>query len=123
MAISYKNANNNLGNDIKSLLANTKSLDILVGYFYFSGFQILYKELKDKHIRILIGMEIDPNIIKNISSLNEQRIDTILCNPTSHALKSSIIPNFISTFATIINSKDEFDTEEAEEAFEVFFQK
>ena len=43
-----------LTNLIKSTINISDSLDFLVGYFFFSGFGEIYKDIKDKHLRILI---------------------------------------------------------------------
>ena len=40
-----------------------------VGYFYFSGFEQIYKQLKDKKINILIGIDYDARI-KNLAQSN-----------------------------------------------------
>ncbi len=52
--------NRNLANRFEVLLKNAQSFDVLVGYFYISGFYKLYKFLEDvKKIRILIGIGVD----------------------------------------------------------------
>lgn len=48
-----------LGEVINNFLPSSKSIDILVGYFFFSGFNILSDGLDNKKVRILIGMDID----------------------------------------------------------------
>jgi hypothetical protein len=39
---------------INNVLPATSSIDILVGFFYFSGFRGIYKGLQDKKVRVLI---------------------------------------------------------------------
>ena len=51
---------------LSNALQTSDSIDICVGYFYFSGFQLLAEQLKGKKIRILVGMEIDPECIPEI---------------------------------------------------------
>ena len=51
---------------LANALQTSDSVDICVGYFYFSGFQLLAEQLKNKRIRILVGMEIDPECIQEI---------------------------------------------------------
>ena len=46
---------------ISTALKDSERLDIAVGYFFFSGFNLLSNLLKDKQIRILVGKEIDPS--------------------------------------------------------------
>lgn len=53
---------------LKNTLPQTDKVDILTAYFYFSGFYMLADELKDKHIRILIGKSIDPNAVDELSA-------------------------------------------------------
>ena len=51
---------------LKEALKTSDRVDINVGYFYFSGFQLLSEELKNKKIRILVGLELDPKRISQI---------------------------------------------------------
>ena len=56
---------NKLSDRFNTLIKNTKSFDCLVGYFYKSGFHLIYKALEDtEKIRILIGISTD-NIPKH----------------------------------------------------------
>lgn len=72
---------------------HTQFFDVIVGYFYFTGFYKIYKSLKNvKQIRILIGMDID-NDIKNILPFNEK--STI--SKTVNRLKSRIKKEFEQT--------------------------
>lgn len=58
---------NTMSNALKAFLPATERLDVLVGYFYFSGFQEIYKELADKKIRILVGMDIDTSMVYSLN--------------------------------------------------------
>ena len=60
---------NTLSSNLKTILPKCDKVDALVGYFYFSGFQDLHDELKDKQIRILVGMDIDKKIIEKVSHI------------------------------------------------------
>jgi superfamily II DNA or RNA helicase len=44
---------------INNIVPGCKNIYIRVGYFYFSGFSLIAKSLKDKNIKILVGMEAD----------------------------------------------------------------
>ena len=44
---------------LESYIPNSKQLDFLVGYFYFSGFHGIYTKIKEQKLRILVGMEAD----------------------------------------------------------------
>ena len=49
-----------LGNIINSLIQNSNKLDFLVGYFFFTGFLSIYKNIKiDTPLRILVGMNVE----------------------------------------------------------------
>ena len=56
---------------INNLLpSKTKSVDFLVGYFYFSGLEEIYKNIEDKPMRILVGMDMDHDIVKKTAEFN-----------------------------------------------------
>ena len=38
------------------ILPNCDEFFVQVGYFWFSGFEEIYKNLKDKNIKIIIGL-------------------------------------------------------------------
>jgi len=48
-----------LSDVINNILPSTENWDVLVGYFYFSGFKEVYEAVSDKHVRILVGMDVD----------------------------------------------------------------
>lgn len=57
----------NLSERFKVLIKDTKFFDVLVGYFYTSGFYSIYKSLEDtKKIRILIGISTNRETYKLI---------------------------------------------------------
>lgn len=52
--------NQSLRNRFNQLIKDSKHFDVLVGYFYLSGFHALYKSLEStEKIRILIGISTD----------------------------------------------------------------
>ena len=55
-----------LSDIINGILPKSQSLDVLVGYFYFSGYKLISEKLIDKHVRILVGLDIDTKISKAI---------------------------------------------------------
>ncbi|MDD3050898.1 MAG: SNF2-related protein, partial [Candidatus Cloacimonetes bacterium] len=61
---------------IRDILPNHDRLHFLVGYFYFSGFNTLCDNLKDKSLRILVGMDIEREFSNQIKQfgyvLNQQ---------------------------------------------------
>jgi len=68
MARLIDNSSQTLEQALKNTLPQTEKVDILTAYFYFSGFSMLAEELKDKHIRILVGKTIDPNAVDGLSA-------------------------------------------------------
>ena len=113
---------NTLSEDLKEILPKVSNVDALVGYFYFSGFQELYKELSNKKIRILVGMDIDKSIINDIVSVKNFNIENYV-KETTVISKSSVRANYIEEFSTIFNNTDTFDNSEATKAFEIFLEK
>ncbi len=63
----------NLLDRFRVLIRDTEFFDVLVGYFYSSGFQAIYKSLeKTQKIRILIGIHTDKKIVDLIQHAEEQ---------------------------------------------------
>src|SRR3989344_3608918 len=99
---------NTLSAKLKSTLPNCDKIDALVGYFYFSGFRDLHNELKDKQIRILVGMDIDRKIIEKISSFDELNLDSY-ATETKVTSRSGAKADYIENFSKIFNDTDYFD--------------
>jgi len=51
---------------ITSIFPNIQNASFLVGYFYFSGFAEIYQGLKDKNLRVLVGLEIEQDMINRV---------------------------------------------------------
>lgn len=113
---------NTLSANLKNTLPNCDRIDALVGYFYFSGFKDLHNELKNKQIRILVGMDIDKKIIDKISSLENFNLDEYTTN-TKVSSRSGVKADYIENFTKIFNDTDYFDNEESQKAFEIFLDK
>ena len=113
---------NTLSAKLKTILPNCDRIDALVGYFYFSGFRDLQEELKDKQIRILVGMDIDKKIIEKISSFDDLNLDDHAVG-TKISTRSGARTEYIENFSKIFNDTDYFDNEESQKAFEIFLGK
>lgn len=90
---------------IKKLIAGSEELKILVGYFYFSGWQELYLKLKeepDVQVKILIGLQIDKLLNKVIVEHGHQE---------EGLSQDEIFQRFMTSLGFAINN-DEMDTEE-----------
>ena len=100
---------------VENIIPSTKNLYFLVGFFYFSGFERLYKSLQDKHLRILIGMAVEKDIFNKVKQYE------ILAENSSS--RGEIKEDFYKSFVEIYNETDFFDSEEKTEAFRVFLEK
>ena len=64
----------NLLERFKVLIKDTELFDVLVGYFYTSGFHVLYKSLEHtKKIRILIGISTNKETADLIQQSQEEK--------------------------------------------------
>ena len=90
-------------------------MDVLVGYFYFSGYKLISEKLTDKHVRILVGLDIDTRITKYI-----REIDTLAdCNKSRSQLKS----DYYSQLVRLFNETDFLDSQPKLESFKLFYDK
>ncbi len=106
-----------LSDVITKIIPESKSVYFLVGYFYFSGFFELYKELKNKQVKVLIGLEIEralDNKLKEFYLLEQKH---------SRKRISDIRMSYFESLRTLINETDFCDTKEKQEAFRIFLQK
>jgi len=113
---------NTLSTNLKKILPKCDKIDALVGYFYFSGFKDLHNELKDKQIRILVGMDIDKKIIEKVSALENFDLDLHTID-TKIFSRSGAKTDYIENFSNFFNDTDYFDNEESRAAFEMFLNK
>lgn len=104
-----------LSDIINGILPKSQSLDILVGYFYFSGYKLISEKLIDKHVRILVGLDIDTHITKYI-----REIDALTnYNKSRSQLKDDYYNNFVNLF----NETDFLDSQPKLESFKLFYDK
>jgi len=104
-----------LSDIINGILPKTDAVDILVGYFYYSGYMQLSEKLRDKQIRILVGLDIDLHISKHIHEVEAIRNEFISRN----ILKEEYFKEFVHLF----NDSDFLDTAEKLEQFKMFYGK
>lgn len=104
-----------LSDIINGILPKTDAVDILVGYFYYSGYMQLSENLKDKQIRILVGLDIDLHISKYIREVEAIRNEFISRN--------IIKEEYYKQFVHIFNDSDFLDTAEKLEQFKMFYGK
>jgi len=113
---------NTLSAALKDILPNCDKVDALVGYFYFSGFRDLHKELKNKKIRILVGMDIDMKMVEKISALKDANLDSYLTDSRIIS-RAGVKENYFEIFSRVFNDTDYFDDTEAQQAFKSFLEK
>ena len=103
---------------INNLLpSKTKAMDFLVGYFYFSGIQEIYKNIDDKPMRILVGMDMDHELLNKTSEF-----DFFAQNHRPSSNKD-IRDNFYDSLINLFNQTNYFENEEEAEAFRLYYDK
>jgi superfamily II DNA or RNA helicase len=104
-----------LSDVVNNILPTSKNLYFLVGYFYFSGFEEIYKNVADKDLKVLAGLEIQhaiANKIKEFEIIHEVK-----------ASRGALRENFNKSLIQLFNDTDFFDSPEKREAFRIFLEK
>ena len=105
---------------LQTLIGNSEELKFLVGFFYFSGIRELYETLKtlyesealkEEHLKILVGLNIDKSAYGIYESARRQRVYS------GNKLKK----DFYRSLKTAFNS-EELDRKETYEQIEFFIQ-
>ena len=119
------NKNQTLQNALKNALVTADRIDIAVGFFYFSGFEALANELKDKNIRILVGLEVDPKLISEISQKAKDGDVDLSKYQNRDSINSRTVKklNYVDTFVGFMNDSDVFDSDRANDLYELYIQK
>ena len=97
---------NTLKKRLQEYIPHTSALDILVGYFYFSGFHYLKSEFQqtDK-IRILVGMGVDEKIVTATKAGTQLDFSIF----TQEEAKKEIVKRARNGFKQAKQTKAEFD--------------
>ncbi|MCD6463082.1 MAG: helicase [Thermotogae bacterium] len=109
------NDQSSLADIIKNLSSKVENCYFLVGYFYFSGFSEIYKELKDKNLKILVGMDIEKEmgtLFKEVYRLEHEY--------SSHSMLKQ---RFYESLVEFVNNSDYFESVKNQEAFRIFLEK
>ena len=80
MLITNEKIENTVTNIANHILPDCDEVFFEVGYFYFSGFQEIYEKLKDKKIKVIIGMSYDQgvhNAAKNAFGIREKYFEKV----------------------------------------------
>ncbi len=107
-----------LSKTVTALTKNSEKLDFLVGYFYFSGFCEIYKDLQDKPLRILIGMDAEVDLNNCIVEWT-----AILGDKKNIVSKQTIRNKYFESLKKCINTADILDSVEFEKSYRLFIQK
>src|SRR5665647_2524490 len=100
---------------INGILPKCDNACFLVGYFYFSGFAEIYRKITDKPLRVLVGLDIERDMINRIREVDYH---TYL-----NKSRGQIKDGYFSSLVELFNESDYFDSTEKEEAFKVFYEK
>ncbi len=100
---------------INNILPGCDKAYFLVGYFYFSGFQEIYEQLRDKHLRILVGLDIERSLANGIREIDDYSQKTKTRVQTRDEYYQGLVD--------IFNNTDFFDSERQIEAFKLFCDK
>lgn len=109
------NQNKLLSEVINNVLPSSKALYFLVGYFYFSGFEEIYKNIIDKNIKILVGLDVEKDLTNKIREY--EIIDGI------NRSRGDVRKKFNESLIAIFNDTDFFDSLPKQEAFRIFIEK
>jgi hypothetical protein len=104
-----------LSDVVNNILPSSKNLYFLVGYFYFSGFEEIYKNVSNKNVKILVGLEIESNLkrkLKEYELIQQVNIS-----------RGEIRQSYYKALVNVFNDTDFFDTKEKQEAFQIFLSK
>ena len=101
---------------INNILPLSESLKILVGYFYFSGFEQIYKAIEDKDVKILVGLDIEVDLMNRVK-------EYAIINYKNNQSRASVRDKYLNSLKDAINETNLFDSIEKQEAFEVFLKK
>jgi len=119
------NKNQTLQEALKNALQSADSVDIAVGFFYFSGFQALFDQFKDKKIRILVGLEVDSQLIPQIVQYSKDGDEDLSRwqprRPTTS--RTALKLNYIDSFVGFMNDSDIFDKDKSNEVFDLYIEK
>lgn len=130
MASIIDNRKKTMLDSLRNSLKQAESVDILTAFFYFSGFNALAEDLKDKKIRILVGNTIDPEAIVDLCRAVRDGVDDSLetyavrgySRLNNLQKKNSYVDSFVGLFNKSTLS-DEFDSTDSQSVFKMFLAK
>jgi hypothetical protein len=100
---------------VSGILPKTDAVDILVGYFYYSGYGLLSEQLKDKLVRILVGLDVDTQITQHV-----REIDSF---PRDLKSQGKLRDDYFEQFVKLFNDSDFLDSVKKQASFRMFYEK
>lgn len=97
---------------INKVMPSANNLYFRTGYFFFSGYREIYKNLKNKSVKILVGKDIQKGLGGIINELDYQN----LAHKSKSKVRSEYYQSLVSTFG-FVNDVDNKNTAEAWEIF------
>src|SRR5260221_8928899 len=108
-------------------LSTSDRIDIQVGYFYFSGFELLAGHLKDKKVRIIVGKQIDPKAVPKIIAMQQKTGKSVELDrfqpQDSFTSRTEQKAEYFEGFSKLFNESQVFDSLESQDAYKIFEQK
>lgn len=104
-----------LSDIINGILPKTDAVYMLVGYFYYSGYVQLSERLRDKQVRILVGLDVELEMAKHVREVETFRKGLISRNIAKE--------EYYKQFVHVVNNSDFLDTAEKQEQFRMFYGK
>ena len=109
------NKEETLGSIINDILPKCDNAYFLVGYFYFSGFAELCESLKNVHLRVLVGLEVERGIANSVREVEEF--------VKKNSSRGQIREEFYKKLIDVFNNTDFFDSEQQIKNFRFFLEK
>jgi len=106
-----------LSDVINHIIPESKGIYFLVGYFYFSGFFKLHHKLKDKQVKILVGLDVERELNNKLKEF--YLLESEKTHKSIHDIKS----RYFKSLVDLINETDFCDTGEKQIAFRIFLEK
>lgn len=104
-----------LADVVNNILPSAEKLYFLVGFFYFSGFEEIYKNVTDKQIKILVGLEVEKDLANKIREF--EILDDV------NISRGKIRENYYRSLVELFNDTDFFDSKDKQYAFRLFLKK
>ncbi|MFH0771810.1 MAG: hypothetical protein V1933_04255, partial [Candidatus Omnitrophota bacterium] len=108
-------------------LTSADRVDIEVAFFYFSGWQLLAKNLQDKKVRILVGKYIDPEAIPELLSKIKQEDKDVDLEPfqprRTISSRTAKKQTYIDSFLRLSNESTLLDESDDQEAYRILENK